>query len=216
MSAGRETNTARLLHTVHKHRSTVFQKPPSAHTVQAFAEVRDILTQAASVGRQCILDSCCGTAQSTMHLAVHNPDALVLGIDRSAVRLEAAPNLPSNAIVLRAECADFWELCARNSLRFDYHSIYYPNPYPKSEHLMRRWYAHPAFPAAMRISSSLEVRSNMQWYVQECAVVLGDYGVQARAEQFVPDSPITAFEKKYAEAGHTLWRVRGDIPGKKS
>lgn len=216
MRGVRQTNTARLLHTVHKHRSTEFQKPPSAHTVQAFADVRDRLAQAVSAGKQCILDSCCGTAQSTRHLALSNPDALVLGIDRSAVRLEAAPDLPSNAIVLRAECADFWELCARNSLRFDHHSIYYPNPYPKSEHLMRRWYAHPAFPAAMRISASIEVRSNMQWYVQECAVVLEDYGVKARAEQFVPDGPITAFEKKYAEAGDALWRVRGDIPVKKS
>ena len=38
-------------------------------------------------GQPLIFDSCCGTAMSTQIIALENPDALVLGIDRSSVRL---------------------------------------------------------------------------------------------------------------------------------
>ncbi|MFM8569710.1 MAG: SAM-dependent methyltransferase, partial [Candidatus Kapaibacterium sp.] len=152
------------------------------------------------------------TAHSTPHLAELHPDALVIGSDRSTVRLTAAPHLPVNALVLRAECADFWELCVRDDVVFALHAIYYPNPYPKSEHLGRRWHGHAAFPTLLRISAAVELRSNMPWYAREFSAALRLCGVDAPAEEFEPDAMMTAFERKYAATGHALWRVHARIP----
>lgn len=205
-------DSGRLAHVVRKHRTTVFRKPPAPHTISAYETVRQSLAGRMREGAPIILDSCCGTARSTSILAELHPDALVVGIDRSPVRLKAAPDLPRNAVVLRADCADFWELCKRDGLLFDEHAVYYPNPYPKSEHLLRRWHAHPAFPTLVRITRRLELRSNMEWYVRECTEALRLYEIEAHAEEFRPERMMTAFEKKYAEAGQCLWRVRCGIP----
>ena len=48
---------------------------------------------------------------------------------------------PKNLFLVRAELTDFWMLVARQS---DWlvakHYLLYPNPYPKSKHLQRRWH----------------------------------------------------------------------------
>ena len=67
---------------------------------QAFRDVGSKIAR----GRPLILDSFCGTGQSTRMLAVGNPDALVVGIDKSSERLrKQAEPLPDNALLLRAE-----------------------------------------------------------------------------------------------------------------
>ena len=196
-----------------KHRSTVYRKPISDHTRRAFMSVLPLLLDRRESRAPCILDSCCGTAQSTLYLARKHPQSFVLGIDRSHVRLQAAPDLPSNAVVLRAECADFWRLCAESNIVFVQHMLWYPNPYPKSEHLVRRWYAHPVFPTLLSISHELELRSNMQWYVDDTATVLKYYDRLPSVQPLPPmndaeHGAATAFEKKYGERGESLWQLR--------
>ena len=63
--------------------------------------------------------------------------------------------LKENAILLRAELSDFFSLVAYQS-DWVVHSHYllYPNPYPKSKHLKRRWHGHPIFPVMLAIGKS--------------------------------------------------------------
>ena len=75
----------KLVETVNKHLSHSFQKPIQAHTQQAFDEM-DKLVKA--FDGEIILDACCGVGQSTRLIAKQNPHALVIGVDKSANRLE--------------------------------------------------------------------------------------------------------------------------------
>ena len=85
---------------VKKHLNNQYKKPIAQHTQQAFDEVSDKVKAHLVAGHPLIFDSCCGTAMSTQIIARENPDALVLGIDRSAVRLSKEGNLqlPNNVI----------------------------------------------------------------------------------------------------------------------
>ena len=55
---------------------------------------------------------------------------------------------PKNCLLLRANMIDFWLLVAHQSdWHITAHYILYPNPFPKSKHLRRRWHGHPVYPA---------------------------------------------------------------------
>jgi len=113
------------------------------------------------------LDSCCGTGRSTLRLAEQNPGAFVIGVDKSGVRLErnaafrrsgdgaGAPN----AVLVRADCCDFWRLLWESGARVQRHTLFYPNPYPKPRDLPRRWHGDPAFPILLRLGGDLEARA---------------------------------------------------------
>ena len=73
-----------------------------------------------------------------------------------------------NAILIQAELATFWMLAAtRSDWIIDYHYLLYPNPYPKSKHLKRRWHGHPVFPALLALGGNVIVRSNWPIYCEE-------------------------------------------------
>ena len=74
----------KLIEVVTKHLKHPSKRPYQAHTEQAFAEI-NILVQAFT--GEIILDSCCGVGQSTRILAQQNPNALVIGVDKSAHRI---------------------------------------------------------------------------------------------------------------------------------
>lgn len=194
---------------VQKHRTTTFMRPIAEHTQRAFDSISERLLNSTM---PLYIDTGCGTGESTIHLAQQNTHALCIGIDRSEHRLAKAQELPSNAVLLRADVSDFISLCAVHSLRIERLYFLYPNPSPKSEHLMRRWHAHPIFPTALSISNSVELRTNWAIYAQEFAVVLQIYDIAAQVEEYSPDTPITPFERKYKQSGHNLYRVVADIP----
>jgi tRNA G46 methylase TrmB len=128
---------------------------------------------------------------STAALARLYPHLPVIGIDRSIARLarnltlvaseEKVENAEKgqdvfhgtlrgapNAILVRAELSDFWMLALRRSdWAVQKHYVLYPNPYPKSKHLQRRWHGHPVFPALLVLGGELVVRSNWQTYLLE-------------------------------------------------
>ena len=74
----------------------------------------------------------------------------------------------SNAILLRAELSDFFLLIS-NQTDWVIHSHYllYPNPYPKSKHLRRRWHGHPILPVILALGGKLVLRSNWNVYCYE-------------------------------------------------
>jgi len=199
----------RLGSVVGRHLQSTYRRPPAPHSVSAF---QVLLARLAQAPRPLVLDSFCGTGQSTAILAGRHPGHLVVGIDKSGHRLGRHAGEPSgDYLLLRADCGDIWQLLLRERLEVDYHYLLYPNPWPKAQHLQRRIHGHGSFPWLLQLGGRIELRSNWQLYVEEFGVAMhlaGHPGVVAR----LPDAPgITLFEEKYRRSGHPLWRFQGRI-----
>ena len=190
---------------VGRHLSKPWRQPLRAHSVAAFNRLANTL----DIQQPLIFDSGCGTAGSTRQLALGCPDFIVLGIDKSEQRLARAPALPKNAHLVRAELADFWRLARQAGVRPHKHYLLYPNPWPKSAHLKRRWHGHPVFPDLVRLGGEFELRTNFLLYAEEFLQALAILGVQAQLSQLETQglSPISAFEQKYLNSGHALYQL---------
>ncbi len=207
----------RLEQTVARHLATDFKRPLSANGISTFAVIQEWLS--AEPGRPLILDSGCGTGWSTQALAERNPDARVLGTDRSEVRLERSGLRMSQTVhcagaicLARINLEDLWPQLVTAGVRLHQHKIWYPNPSPKPEHLKRRWHAHPTFPTLLALRGTLELRSNWKLYLDEFAVALRLAGQQPHLARIPADeAPVTPFEKKYRASGHSLWQLRSDL-----
>ena len=219
---------------VRKYAATTFLRPVADHTREAFEQASEFVrtfygTDVAGCV-EVVLDSGCGTGESTLHLARKFPNIPVIGIDKSAVRLSKAGNerqlevsaggscdVPANAFWVRAELLDFWRLALDRVQAGEWnvlhHALYYPNPWPKESEATRRFHLHPIFPTLLRLSPVTELRTNWEIYAREfaeAARVLGDalslkFNVELGA--FEPQNPETAFERKYKEARQQLWRT---------
>jgi tRNA (guanine-N7-)-methyltransferase len=195
---------SRLDEVVRRHLDSRWRQPVRAHTRQAFQAITDRL----KATDRLLLDSGCGTGESTAGLAHRHPHALVVGIDQSVARLARAPELPGNAVLVRAELADFWRLMIGAGLRPRHHYLFYPNPWPKPDHLKRRWHAHPVFPDLLALGGRLELRSNFELYVHEFEHALSLAGiVDAKVVSFSTGEPVSPFERKYSVSGHRLWKL---------
>jgi tRNA G46 methylase TrmB len=134
------------------------QKPIAHHTQCAFTNLLDIITVDNNYNNNfqtsintfypngIIFDSGCGTGRSTKYLSQKYPKYLIIGIDRSFVRLtKPKSNLPhhndnkeenddgdnnhnyqqvychrvtNNAYLVRAELVDFWRCCVEHDREF--------------------------------------------------------------------------------------------------
>mgnify|MGYP006071678015 CR=1 FL=1 len=195
---------------VQRHLRTEHRAEVAAHSLTAYESLR---AQLRAQPRPLVLDSFCGTGHSTSALAEQHPGHLIVGIDKSALRLAKHPYPGSdNYLLLRADCEDIWQLLVRDGLRVDFHYILYPNPWPKARHLQRRVHGHASFPLLLRIGGALELRSNWQLYVEEFGVAMhlaGHRGSVARRGSSDPD--LSLFEQKYRQSGHELWRYTAQI-----
>lgn len=188
---------------IERRRGQHFRKPVAPYSVEAFARFAAVCRP----GEPLIVDSCCGVGESTLHLAERFTGHFVLGVDQSADRLSRAPALPSNALLLRADMADIWRLLHEAAYRPVRQYMLYPNPWPKIGQLARRWPAHPVFPLVLALGGSIECRSNWRVYVEEFALAAALIaGMHAAVEDYVPDVPMTPFERKYRASGHPLFR----------
>ncbi len=195
-----------LVPIVQKHFKCSFRRPIANHSLQSFAALQQ---QINADDRPIILDSCCGAGDSSRYLAVVNPDALVIGVDKSAKRLnrEREGIQPANLIFVRSDLMDFYRQAVTAGWKLERHYILYPNPWPKAAHLSRRWHGSPVFPNIIKLGGVLELRSNWLTYVEEFALALKIAGFTAAPERIEMDKPLTAFEKKYHESGQSLWRL---------
>lgn len=208
VSSSQETLHHKLQETVIKHCSTIYRKPIAKHSQRAFDFAQEYWL---TMGRpDIVLDSACGTAESTRQLAKRHSDCLVIGLDQSEQRLANSRNaqLPDNLLLLRCDCVDFWRLVDNEGLTIGWHYLFYPNPYPKAEHLKRRWHGHPVFFHLLQISERLELRTNWRLYAQEfyAALDIVGYG-QIKIQEYFPENAQTAFERKYQISQHRLWQV---------
>ena len=180
----------------------------------AIAIYDDVKRQISSEQRPLILDSGCGVGQSTRILAEQHPQHWVIGIDQSEHRItkQSARN-PDNMILVRANCVDFWRLALADGWQLDKHFLLFPNPWPKKEHLQRRWHGHPVFPTLLKLGGYLELRTNWHLYALEFQTALGHLGYSlSEVETYLPgDNYLTPFEKKYHESGQELFRLTSDL-----
>lgn len=208
-----------LVRRVQRARDSAWQRPPAEHTRTAFEGAAQWL---ADQNRPLILDAGCGVGLSTRRLAERHPDHAVMGVDRSEQRLSRDHGtLPDNALLVRADLVDFWRLAMAAEWRPARHFLLYPNPYPKSTQLKKRWQGHPVFPAILALGGVLELRSNWAIYVQEFALGVKTLrGLDGEIDAFTPEGALmtpfeqtflTPFEQKYVESGQTLWRYRVDL-----
>jgi tRNA G46 methylase TrmB len=200
---------ARLRDVVLRHLDAAWRREPSAVGRDAFDSIRSRLTHP-----RLILDAGCGTGESTLALARQFPEAQVIGVDKSAARLAVgqraidAGTAPPNAVLLRCDLVDFWQLAAHAQLRLERQFVLYPNPWPKPEHLRRRWHAHPVLPTILALGGAIELRTNWHVYAEEFAMALRLCGLRGECSAWTADPPLTPFERKYAASGHALWRWR--------
>jgi tRNA G46 methylase TrmB len=210
----------RLAKLVQRHMATEWRHPLHAPTVKAFA---DLVSSGVDPGQKIVLDSGCGTGVGTRQIAECYPDCLVIGVDKSEARLRKLPgshfsdqHFPpgcffyreGNTIWLRAELASFWRLAVQADWRLHRHYLLYPNPWPKPGQVLRRWHAHPVFPALLQLGGRLELRCNWEIYAREFAAAVKMAGCRdVRLTKGVDSCITTPFETKYRNSGQTLYCV---------
>lgn len=200
---------------VRRHLQHPWRAPFADHDVRAFARLQQ-WREEQGAERPLMLDSGCGTGRSSLSLARRHPDALVVGVDQSAARLERAGRrfqaLPDNLLLLRSDCAGLWRLMLGAGWQLTRHQILYPNPWPKSAHLKRRWHGHPVWPTLLSLGGELEMRSNWPLYLQEVQAALGISGIQAELSALPRQTePLTDFEEKYQASGQVNWRLTASL-----
>ena len=142
---------------VKKYQVSENKRPISAHTQAAFDEVSRWLD---GFDGEVILDSCCGVGESTANIARANPDARVIGVDKSALRVDKHEHYSAaqdNYKVIRADVNDLWRLVKQSNWNVTQHFLLYPNPYPKKTQVQKRWHASAAMVDLMAITDRKSV-----------------------------------------------------------
>lgn len=192
-----------------KHLKHPFRKPYQTHTLEAFKEIEKWVEQQ---GKPIIFDSCCGVGESTYHLAKAHPEAIVLGMDKSADRLgKHGFEAVENYRLLQVNLNDFWRLAVEANWTLSHHYLFYPNPWPKSKHLQRRWHGSAVFPSILTLGGQLELRSNWDIYINEFARALTVAGQSCKVEPYQAASAITPFERKYWASGQMSLRLTASL-----
>jgi tRNA G46 methylase TrmB len=214
VSSSQRTVHPRLQDTVQKHLVNRWRGSLHRPTVEVFAKVEKMV-ESSGYG-ELVFDSGCGTGLSTRYLGTIWPDCLVLGVDKSAKRLDLSatdrtPYREGNVVMARMELATFWRLAVKAEWSIHRHYLLYPNPWPKPGHLKRRWHAHPVFPELLNLGGRLEMRCNWEIYAMEFAAALECSGREADIAPLASESFISPFEKKYQMSGHQLWSVSSSL-----
>jgi tRNA (guanine-N7-)-methyltransferase len=198
---------ADLHRVVERHLQHPWIKPVPAHTADAFEKA--VMWWRRRGNPPLIIDSFCGTGMSTALLAQRNPDACVIGLDKSSHRLSKHKTEGPNYLLVRAECESFWQCVVKDNIAIEQHWLLYPNPWPKASQLKRRIHGHPSFPLLKALGGQLELRTNWQIYAEEFYQACNQVGINGQLEPFVPENSMTLFETKYHDRGHQLWRFSG-------
>jgi tRNA G46 methylase TrmB len=198
----------KLIDLVSKYLHTVNHRPINSHTQEAFDDVQEWLGE---WDGDLILDNCCGVGASTVKIAQQHPHAKVIGIDKSAQRVDKHSHYAvtqDNYMLVRADLNDFWRLARQAQWQCVKQYMLYPNPYPKSTQVQKRWHGSPAFLDMLALGGELILRSNWRLYLEEVAVVLAHLGQAAQLNDVADDEPMTPFEAKYQNSGQVCWELR--------
>lgn len=200
-----------------KHVKHPFKKPYQQHTQDAFAEIDKVVQ---GFTGDIILDSCCGVGQSTRLLAKRNPNALVIGVDKSANRInrnvdelvnESDTKQVDNFYLIRADLNDFYRLVLAAKWPVKEHYVLYPNPWPKSKHVQRRWHGSAVFPDMMKIGNTMILRSNWRLYLEEFNFAISLLNLKGELSTVNDDEPLTPFEAKYLASEQECFQLTVQI-----
>lgn len=191
-----------------RYQNTQFLRPIPDHQLQAFYRIEHFVNKHS---RPIILDSGCGTGLSTINLAQKFEDHLVIGIDKSSARLSRAQKNQENCLLVQGDLIDLWRLFKQASLPIERHYMFYPNPWPKIGQLKRRFYAHPVWSTMVTLASYFELRTNWQTYALEAMYALKLLGQKPKLNLKKDPDFISLFEKKYLEAGCTLYKIENQL-----
>lgn len=203
VSSNQQSLHPRLATLVERHLASPYRRPVAEHSLEAY---RALSARLAEEAAPLVLDSFCGTGQSTALLARRFPGHLVVGVDKSAHRLDRYRGAGENTLLLHANCEDIWQLLAADGLKLDHHYLLYPNPWPKAKHLQRRVHGHGSLSLLLALGGSITLRSNWQLYVEEFGLALHLAGRRGAVRRVDDREPISLFERKYRESGHALWQ----------
>lgn len=206
-----------LIKIISKYSTTNFKRPISDFGHKTMEELLPVLSNYKKI----ILDTGCGTGESSYNLAIQNPDAFVLGVDKSQSRIERKNAFKKdrdicNFTIVRAELLDIWPLLYHYGQECDWkivkQCLFYPNPWPKKKSVKLRWPASPIMPFLCAIGGEIDVRSNWKIYLEEMKVSL-EYFTNKKFEvlEFKPQNPETLFEKKYMLSGQSLYQIKGRL-----
>ena len=209
ITSNQEGLNEQLDEVVLKHLKHQFRKPYQQHTLDAFKKIEKWVEQQ---GKPIIFDSCCGVGESTSHIAKAHPEAIILGMDKSADRLgKHGFDMLDNYRLLQVNLNDFWRLAVEANWTLSHHYLLYPNPWPKSKHLQRRWHGSAVFPSIIELGGELELRSNWHLYIQEFERALTLAGQESVVEIYQSENAITPFERKYWASGQSSLRLRSSL-----
>jgi tRNA G46 methylase TrmB len=157
-----------------------------------------------------IFDTGCGTGDSSYTLALANPEQLIIGIDQSGHRLQKSQknNSLPNLLFVQARLEEFWLQSLENNWLPEKQYFFYPNPWPKKKHLLRRWHGHPILPILLKVCPDLELRTNWKIYAEEFQLALSLCGIASEINEFDSLQSISAFEEKYQRSGHPLFQLK--------
>ncbi len=195
---------------IQKHLTNLYKKPYRPFSGELFNCASEVVKEKIL---PVILDSGCGTGESSLILSQRNPDALIIGIDKSEKRLEYFINdnnfyHKDNLILIRADVIDIWRMAEQAKWDIKKHYLFYPNPWPKKDQLKRRWHGHPVFPEMVSLCDQIELRTNWLIYAEEFKLALEIVTNKIVLLNTINvDEFISPFEKKYYESGHELYRV---------
>jgi tRNA (guanine-N7-)-methyltransferase len=194
-----------------RHLQSSWSQPLHQPSVEMFKQLK--FRAALFSGAPVVLDSGCGTGSSSQRLADMFPEHLIIGVDQSLARLSKSGAgsgfyQNGNCVLLRAELSTFWRLLLEAGVKVERHYLLYPNPWPKSGHLQRRWHGHPVFPSLLNLGGEIELRCNWEIYAMEFARAVNlATGADLQVAKIKPESGISPFEQKYMDRGQTLYGV---------
>jgi tRNA G46 methylase TrmB len=199
-------NLAKL---VLKYQNSEFQDSIPKHAANAF-QIADDFASSDKV----ILDSGCGTGESSYRLAKKFPEYKVIAVDKSIERLQrshAYGDKPANLLFVQCDCVHLWRLIKQAMWNIERHYLFYPNPWPKPGHLQRRWHGHPIFPTMLAVGGVITMRTNWKVYAEEFvqALEMNSVGqVELKHLELDIEAAFTPFERKYMQSDHQLYEVK--------
>ncbi len=196
-----------LIDLVKKHQQNPDQRPISDNQRHAFESAWNWQQ---TLNLPFLLDTGCGTGQSSLLLAQKNPDKLVIGVDQSKSRLNKNSHILAktpNLLLVQARMEEFWLQALEREWHPEFQYFFYPNPWPKKKHIQRRWHGHPIFPVLVQVCSKLELRTNWPIYAEEFQIALSVLNIASQLETILITQAVSPFEEKYNQSNHSLFRL---------
>ena len=195
---------------IEKYLVNPFRKPYRSFSKGIFHKANQVIN---NLNLPIILDSGCGTGESSHILSKKNTDIIIVGIDKSEKRLDKFIERDNfyhkdNLILMRADVIDIWRMIKQSNWTIKKHYILYPNPWPKKNQLKRRWHGHPIFPEMIGLCDQIELRTNWQIYAEEFKQALEIITQKKTSLDSIKVKYfMSPFEKKYSNSRQKLYRV---------